>query len=357
MALKGQLSDFNLAEILQLIATQQKSGFLTVEAQRTMVFVFDKGYLVSTRDRRTDQRDPLRSFLKAYGFFNEAEWKNIDYVQKNSTLDLTEILLSEDLLDNAELDRVLKCVAQEMTHQGMKLKRGRYDFNPTRGTPPGVRSPFRLDIQSLLMESARRLDEEANLKEALPSPALTFAAGPKTIPADALSSVGRRIMEIALAGQPLGRIIRQGRVESFVVLDMLKRWCDEGYLEIEHADGEDDGGEIGGRRKLKLGRRLGLRSVTVVLLLTIGFGGAGWVRWMRTPIEPSTAGIELRSHQLRDEVDAAARLYRYRNQAWPASLAELVRGGLLAPGTAATVEGLGWTYSLNAKKDSYTLGG
>lgn len=356
MALKGQLSDFNLAEILQLIATQQKSGFLTVEAQRTMVFVFDKGHLVSTRDRRTDTRDPLRSFLKAYGFFTEAEWKNIDYVQKNSTLDLTEILLSEDLLDNAELDRVLKCVAQEMTHQGMKLKRGRYDFNPTRGTPPGIRSPFRLDVQGLLMESARRLDEEPNLKEALPSPALTFAAGPKTIPDEALGPVGRRVMELALAGLQLGKIIRQGRVESFVVLDLLKRWCDEGYLEIEHQDGEEEGENARGRRKLKLGRKLGLRSATLVMLLMLTVGGAGWVRWVRTPIEPSQAGAQLRSHQLRDEVESAARLYRYRNHAWPASLEELVRGGLLGEGTVSTLQELGWTYTLDASKDSYTLG-
>ncbi len=34
MALEGQLSDFNLAEILQLLAGQQKSGFLNLEGKR-----------------------------------------------------------------------------------------------------------------------------------------------------------------------------------------------------------------------------------------------------------------------------------------------------------------------------------
>ncbi len=77
MALKGQLSDFNLAEILQLIAGQQKSGFLILEAQREMVFVFDKGILISTRDRRTESVDPLETYLHAYGFFSDAQWKHI----------------------------------------------------------------------------------------------------------------------------------------------------------------------------------------------------------------------------------------------------------------------------------------
>ncbi len=89
MALEGQLSDFSLAEILQLLSSQQKSGFLNLETTRNMVFIFDRGVLVSTRDRRSVSRDPLESFLKAYGFFTEAQWKHIDFVRKNSSLDLT----------------------------------------------------------------------------------------------------------------------------------------------------------------------------------------------------------------------------------------------------------------------------
>ena len=98
MGLEGQLSDFNLAEILQLLSSQQKSGFLNLEAQREMVFIFDKGVLISTRDRRSRSKDPLEAFLQAYGFFNESEWKHIDYVRSNSSLDLTEILVSEGQL-------------------------------------------------------------------------------------------------------------------------------------------------------------------------------------------------------------------------------------------------------------------
>jgi len=113
MALEGQLSDFNLAEILQLLASQQKSGFLNLETNRNMVFIFDKGVLISTRDRRSRSRDPLESFLRAYGFFNEQQWKHVDYVRKNSSLDLTEILVSEGLMTRQEMDRTLKSLAQE----------------------------------------------------------------------------------------------------------------------------------------------------------------------------------------------------------------------------------------------------
>ncbi|MBU8870251.1 MAG: DUF4388 domain-containing protein [Gemmatimonadales bacterium] len=357
MALKGQLSDFNLAEILQLIASQQKSGFLNVEAQRSLVFIFDKGFLISTRDRRVESRDPLRSYLKAYGFFNESDWKNIDYVEENSNLDLTEILLSEDLLNNEELDRVLRSMAQEMTHQGMKLHRGRYDFNPTKGVPPGVRSPYRLDVQGLLMEAARRLDEEQNLKDALPSPEITFSPGPKDMPQEDLSPISQRIMELALSGLALGKIIRQGHVESFVVLDLLNKWCTQEIL-VPSQTGpveSEGGGETKKSRKLKLGRKLGLRSFPLIILLIIAFGSAGWARWIEMPIIPSTDGQELREAQLRSEVINAAQLYRYTENMWPETLTELVRGGQLSPETMATVLDLGWKYNLNKRQDHFTL--
>jgi len=356
MALEGQLSDFNLAEILQLIASQQKSGFLTLEAQREMVFIFDKGEVISTRDRRSRTRDPLESFLKAYGFFSESQWKHIDYVKKNSSLDLTEILVSENLLTEARLESTLRSLAQDMTHQGMKLHRGRYHFTPTQRTPPGVRGSIRLPVQSLLMEAARRLDEEPGLKAALPSQSLTFSQGEKTLPQEALSEVSGRIMKLALAGLPLGRIIRQGQVESFVVRDLLKTWLEEGFLTVEqHA--ADDGDARGDKRALRgINLNPGLRRAPLVLLVFLLLCGAGWYRWVEEPAMDPGQGPQLRETQLRAEVVAAARLYFYQEGQWPENLASMVRGGHMAPATLATVESLGWNYELDKKQNRFALG-
>ncbi len=356
MALEGQLSDFNLAEILQLIASQEKSGFLNLEAHRNMVFIFDRGVLVSTRDRRSAGRDPLESYLKAYGFFTEAQWKHVDFVRKNSTLDLTEILVSEGLLKEEQLDPILRSIAQEMTHQGMKLRRGRYHFSPTKGCPPGVRGSMRLDAQGLLMEAARRLDEEALLKEALPSQAITFTQGQKVLPPEALSPAGRRIMKLALAGLPLGRIIRQGRTESFVVRDLLKNWCDEGVLVMNNTGSESQEGGPTKKRGLNLSFDTGLRKLPLLVLMVLALGYGGWMRWVDTAPDFPEQGTTLRQTQLRAQVVEAATLYRYNKGEWPENLAVLVRNGQLDPQALATVEGLGWRYILDRKADSFSLG-
>ncbi len=356
MALEGKLSDFNLAEILQLIASQQKSGFLNLEATREMVFIFDKGQLISTRDRRSAVRDPLESFLRAYGYFTAEQWKHVEFVSLNSSLDLTEILVSENLFTLEELERVLRSLAQVMTTSGMKLRRGSYHFNTTKGTPPGIRHRVNMDVQGLLMESARRLDEEEILQEALPSPHLVFTQGDKVIPEEALSPTGKHIMGLALAGLPLGSIIRQGKIESFVVRSLLRSWCEEGFLHLEETEemaGED---EASGKSKRKLSIDLGLRRMPLVVLVVVVLAGLGWLRWSVPPVFDTAAGDQLRENQIRSEVRAAATLYRYKEGKWPASLDLLVQEGKLAEGTLVTVGALGWEYELDRKKDRFHLG-
>jgi hypothetical protein len=355
MALEGQLSDFNLAEILQLLASQQKSGFLNLETNRNMVFIFDKGVLISTRDRRSRSRDPLESFLRAYGFFNEQQWKHIEYVGKISSLDLTEILISEGLLNEKEMDRVLKSLAQEMAHAGMKMRRGRYHFTPTKDTPPGVKWRYSLDVQGLLMEAARRLDEESRLKDFLPSQAITFKQGNRILNSEELNKTSQGIMEMALAGLPLGRIIRQGKTESFVARDMLKSWCEEGLLDKVDPDSEEEeSGNPGKRFKLKL--QSGLRSLPLTILMVMVLGTLGWLRWTASPDAGPNPGESLRRAQIRSEVVTAARLYRYQKGEWPASLGEMVRSGQLMPSILITVDDLGWQYTLNRKQDKFTFG-
>jgi len=305
MALEGQLSDFNLAEILQLLASQQKTGFLNIETTRNLVFIFDKGMLVSTRDRRSRERDPLESYLRAYGWYTDAQWKHIEYVGQNSSLDLTEILISEGLLDEAELQRVLRGLAQEMTHAGMKLKRGRYYFSPCKDAPPGVKHRYEVDVQGLLMEAARRLDEEPMLKEVLPSQSITFTAGRKVVPPEALSPTAQRIMELALSGLTLGRIIRQGKAESFVVRDLLKNWCHEDVL-VKHLPAEEGDEDEESGHGLSRAHAPSLRSVPLTLAGLALVGALLFARYTALPPVTDDPGYALRLSQLRYEVVTAA---------------------------------------------------
>ena len=63
VGLQGRLSDFTLEEILQLIALQQKTGLLTVDASYPMILAFESGLLVGYRDRRRSGGAPAEEDL------------------------------------------------------------------------------------------------------------------------------------------------------------------------------------------------------------------------------------------------------------------------------------------------------
>jgi len=161
---------------------------------------------------------------------------------------------------------------------------------------------------------------------------------------------------MALAGLPLGRIIRQGKTQSFVARNMLKGWCEEGFLALHNAgdEEEDDDETKGGGLKLKLSS--GLRSLPLTLLAVIFIGTLGWLRWTATPPAGPHPGEALRQAQLHSEVVTAAQLFHYRKGEWPDNLNEMVRSGQLPPSILDTVEELGWKYTLSEKKNSFTFG-
>ena len=77
MALEGNVRDFGLSEILQLIALQKKTGMLSITGEQTMVIYFREGQVISTRDRRKLAEDPFRDYILKYGFINAEEMNRI----------------------------------------------------------------------------------------------------------------------------------------------------------------------------------------------------------------------------------------------------------------------------------------
>ncbi len=379
MALEGQLSDFNLAEIFQLIAGQQKTGFLVLEAQQEMVFVFDKGILVSTRDRRNTAEDPLQNYLQNYGFFDARVWSHIEFVKQNSSLDLTEILISEKIVGEKDLKRILQSLAVEMTHRGMKLKKGHYHFTATRETPQGARDHIEMNVQSVLMEAARRLDEEHKLAEAFPTPAVTFQAGPITPPESDVKPSDQRLLDLALSGEPLAQIVRRGKLDAFTAKERLLTMCEDGMLQAILPESSPQPTPVQPAPAEKVRQERNLRSVTLTLAAVVLLLGAGFWRWQpwlsttspswglpgRTAEASATPRLggsdsvllsrDLRLRQIQDDLVQALELFRYRHGKYPLDLSLLVKEELLAASTYRTIFNLGWSYQLQEEGRDFSL--
>jgi hypothetical protein len=386
MALEGQLSDFSLEEILQLIAVQQKSGFLVLRHEQEMVFYFDHGALISVRDRRTPGNDPLGPFLKRYGFLKPEQWAHIEFVLSRASMELTEVLTSEHILDEATLISAHHALAQEMIQQGMQLKQGSYHFTATTDVQTGIRCRLALDIQGLLMEAARRLDEEPRLLAALPSNAMTFEHGLKTAQPNEVSETSARLLKLALAGKTLGEIIGSARVAAFTTREVMQHLCEMGLL-VPVKTGLAEVIQMPAARADGETPAVRLRHPTPTLvgaLLLLAIGALRWVPalspernglqasagaaavMVTAPVSPTgaiaappsagtVAPVEIRLRQIADDLEQALLLYRHAHGRFPADLETLVAEGSLSTAALQMVARIGWTYRPAGDGGSYTI--
>src|SRR5436853_4172718 len=158
MALQGNLDDFSLPEILQLVAVQQKSGVLKLASGHGLaVIFFEGGRVVSTRDRRRNARDPLKVFLVQTGHITDPQLKQIETIEGESKRELTDVLLSGNYMTAETLALAIQDQIQDTMHQLLTWKQGTYHFSGDARTVPKFAANVRLNTEGLLMESMRRL--------------------------------------------------------------------------------------------------------------------------------------------------------------------------------------------------------
>jgi len=170
MALEGNLNSFGLSEILQLISVQQKTGMLTVQSEHgNGVMFFRDGQLVSTRDRRRRARDPFKDYVTRYGILGREALMRVSQIASQSKLDFVDIVASEGLLDETDLEKHWRKQLQESMHDVLTWEQCSYKFISNEEIVEGIKVLESYSIEAMLMESMRRIDEFPQMLDQFPN--------------------------------------------------------------------------------------------------------------------------------------------------------------------------------------------
>ena len=346
MALQGNLDDFSLPEILQLIAVQQKSGVLKLTSGADVaVIFFDSGRVVSTRDRRRNTKDPLKAFLLQTGRLTEAQLKQIETIEAESRRELTDIVVSGSYITADDLTRALEQQIQDTMHQLLTWKQGAYHFSGDGRTVPKFSVNVRLNTEGLLMESMRRMDEIVRYKETLPSPAMVLRPKAVALPPKEMTAAEKRVLPLVDGLRPLRDIVAQARLVEFEVYEALHHLLDLGVIEISLGAAPPKVTPILREDQVAAppSRSRAIPIAAAVLALSLGVGLYG------TPTLYSQAERSMRPAKSGPSVDDSARLslaleiYRAMYGRYPSNLGTLAREGFLTAQAVATLSRL-YTY-------------
>ena len=178
MALQGDIKDFSVVDILQLLYQQQKSGILTISEKDNQVEVlFDRGQIVSANLKRKSEHENLGEMLVKANLISRKQLTNSLEVQKETLRKLGDILIEAGFISIVDLRHFLKLQTHETIFKLLSWKRGDYYFNQ-RLINYDKKAIEPINTEHFLMDSLRMIDELPDLSRKVYSHNLVFEKMP-----------------------------------------------------------------------------------------------------------------------------------------------------------------------------------
>ncbi|MFN0247797.1 MAG: DUF4388 domain-containing protein [Kofleriaceae bacterium] len=230
--LRGDLRVVPLAEVLQLLDVQEQSGILTVERSGARVDIYFRRGRVDQAvadgvpeefllgrfvlDAELVQSSDLESFLESRANKSGPTGKLIG-----------QQMVKLGFFGEADLKTCLTKQSSELIYEILRWRHGRFRFAAGLELPPSViDAALGLDVEAVLMEGYRRVDEWHLIERAIDNFDVVFLRNE-----DSVAQMGRgrltreelAVLEAVNGKNTVKDIIRKSRMGSFEVSKMLYR--------------------------------------------------------------------------------------------------------------------------------------
>jgi hypothetical protein len=362
MALKGTLKDFGIADILQLIGQQQKTGVLVLtQKQDTVAVTFREGNIVRAETTSRNRKDLIGSMLVAANLVSEQQLEFALETQKRTLQRLGDVLVSQGVITDQKFKSMVQLQTSETLFKLFGWKAGTYEFEQKEVETETTLTPLR--AESVLMEGFRRVDEWPVVRKRITSLQMSFekikelppeelkkddfdaalddafAEEKKTVNKGEFQSVGeneRKAYNLIAPGRTVQRIIELSALGEF---ETAKALCN--LINLEYAKGVPPAGKGGddfeadGSRASAVLAVVGRIAVTMVVVGALLFIGTridfGAVRLGGSNATTYTdpAAQRFSSQQQLSRLATAIELFKLEKGALPMGLNELVEAELL----------------------------
>lgn len=174
VGLHGNLGDFGIAEVFQLIGQQRKTGVLELlRGDESVQFLFDRGAVVSAAPVGTRPHAALGEMLVRCGQLTRERVDEL-YQECDAGANVLPLLaLARDWITRSEIFEIEDLLTRETLFFVLRWTEGSFRFGAR-----DVEHPRRFDdllgAEQILMDGLRMMDEWQSLSELVPSDDLVF---------------------------------------------------------------------------------------------------------------------------------------------------------------------------------------
>jgi DNA-binding response OmpR family regulator len=236
-ALQGNLRAVPLAEVLSLLAAQRQWGLLTVtrdDGKAAVEVAFKQGRIELALARGLGEEFLLGRYLVEASTMSRQDL-DLFLDSRAPTAEtgkpIGQQLVKMSYVTEFELKEALVRQTQERVFELLRWRAGRFSFVATRELPPlaadpGFGAALALDVDGILMEGFRRVDEWHLIEREIDDFDAVFLRNE-----EAVQNVGRArltreelaVLELVNGKHTVKDIVRQSRMASFDVSKMLFR--------------------------------------------------------------------------------------------------------------------------------------
>ncbi len=169
MALKGNLSDFTITQLLNLINLAEKTGSLVIEGpSETAVITFREGKLAYAQIGNPSNNG-LGVILHNAKLISKAQYGSLKArSEEMSDKELGLLLINSGYVTQQDIIASLQTHSVEILQKLFTWAEGVFQFN-AGDTVPEDKIPVRVELENIIMEGSRKLREWEQLKDEIPN--------------------------------------------------------------------------------------------------------------------------------------------------------------------------------------------
>jgi hypothetical protein len=280
VALHGNLNDFGIAEVFQLIGQQRKTGMLVVGEDADAIFLaFDKGRVVrGGLAGSRSELEPLGQQLVRAGYITREQLEELQRESERSARPLPDLLLATGLIENGTLEEVQNLLTRETVFEVIRRENGNFHFSAEQ-IVHDTKPENLLGAEQILMDGLRMLDEWQTFADVVSSEDVVFRrvgnleSARALTRGDAESRLGHaeRVLQLIDGRLSVRRVIDLSRLGTFEATRALAELRQAGVIDLTSGKKRASRRSRGSSRPVQILPALRVALASVLPLVALGF--------------------------------------------------------------------------------------
>ncbi len=241
MALKGNLRDFSTVQLLNLINLARKTGNLVIDKQDEQANLsFKEGKLIYATLNGGSEGGHLAAVLQRAGKLTQEQAQAIQTrARDRSDKELGLLLINAGYVSQEDIVRSVRSYVLSNVYPLFTWTEGQFRFDSRLKVEDRI--TVSVDLENVIMEGSRRMDEWERLQEDIPDldVALKFADRPQTSLRDINMNVEEwRVVSFINPRNSIRQIAQYNNMSDFQIRKIVYGLLQAGLVELVPREGE-----------------------------------------------------------------------------------------------------------------------